>query len=179
MQADKVDLCLVGTDRTTATGDVCNKIGTYLKALAARESHVPFYACVPGPSIDWAARSAADIPIEERDGDELRVVRSGDGTDGVVRLLPADTRVANPGFDVTPGGLLTGLITERGVCPASRRGWALYPERVPPRVDPPKALLQDVARGRPSAAPRHSPWRGGGQLPSAIRLKSLNQARNA
>lgn len=133
MQAGKVDICLVGTDRTTATGDVCNKIGTYLKALAARESHVPFYACVPGPSIDWAARSAADIPIEERNGDELRVVRSGDGSEGVVHLLPAHTPVANPGFDVTPGKLLTGLITERGICPASSEGlWRLYPERARP-----------------------------------------------
>jgi methylthioribose-1-phosphate isomerase len=130
IQAGRVDICLVGTDRTTATGDVCNKIGTYLKALAARENDVPFYACVPGPSIDWAVRSAGEIPIEERDGNELRVVASGDASDRVVRLLPADTPVANPAFDVTPGRLLTGLITERGVCPASAAGLrGLYPER--------------------------------------------------
>ena len=130
LQAGKVEICLVGTDRTTATGDVCNKIGTYLKALAARESDVPFYACVPGPSIDWAARSAAEIPIEERDGDELRVIQTGDSAGQVVHLLPGDTPVANPAFDVTPGRLLTGLITERGVCAASSAGLrGLYPER--------------------------------------------------
>jgi methylthioribose-1-phosphate isomerase len=130
MQAGQVDICLVGTDRTTAGGDVCNKIGTYLKALAAREHDVPFYACVPGPSIDWAARSAAEVPIEERDGDELRVLSDGEGADRVVRLLPAGTPVANPAFDVTPGRLLTGLITERGVCVASAAGLrGLYPER--------------------------------------------------
>jgi methylthioribose-1-phosphate isomerase len=130
MQAGQVDICLVGTDRTTATGDVCNKIGTYLKALAAREHDVPFYACVPGPSIDWAARSSAEVPIEERDGDELRVMADGEGADHVVRLLPPGTPVANPAFDVTPGRLLTGLITERGVCAASASGLrGLYPER--------------------------------------------------
>jgi methylthioribose-1-phosphate isomerase len=133
MQAGRVDVCLVGTDRTTACGDVCNKIGTYLKALAAREHGIPFYACVPGPSIDWRLRSGAEIPIEERDGDELRVVPGDlDGARGV-RLLPPGTPVANPAFDVTPARLLSGLITERGVCPASAAGLrGLYPERAGP-----------------------------------------------
>jgi len=126
----KIGICLVGTDRTTATGDVCNKIGTYLKALAARDNDVPFYACVPGPSIDWSLRSGADIPIEERDGDEVRRVSAGDGSGTMVRLVPDGTPVANPAFDVTPGRLVTGLITERGICVASAAGLAgLYPER--------------------------------------------------
>jgi methylthioribose-1-phosphate isomerase len=133
MQAGRVDGCLVGTDRTTASGDVCNKIGTYLKALAAREHGIPFYACVPGPSIDWNARSGAEIPIEERDGDELRVVPSDVDGARAVRLLPEGVPVANPAFDVTPARLLSGLITERGVCPASAAGLrALYPERAHP-----------------------------------------------
>jgi methylthioribose-1-phosphate isomerase len=133
LQSGQVDICLVGTDRTTAAGDVCNKIGTYLKALAAREHGVPFYACVPGPSIDWSAGSAADMPIEERDGDELRLVPGGGGAPPAARLLPADTPVANPAFDVTPARLVTGLITERGVCVASAAGLrGLYPERAPP-----------------------------------------------
>jgi len=135
LRAGEVDLCLVGTDRTTAAGDVCNKIGTYLKALAAREHDVPFYACVPGPSIDWAAASPADIPIEERDGDELRVVRDGPAAARAVRLLPEGTPVANPAFDVTPARLVTGLVTERGVCAASAEGLrGLYPERAPARL---------------------------------------------
>jgi methylthioribose-1-phosphate isomerase len=129
LRVGQVAICLVGTDRTTATGDVCNKIGTYLKALAARDNDVPFYACVPGPSIDWALQSGAEIPIEERDGDEVRRVSAEAGA--VVHLFPADTPVANPAFDVTPARLVTGLITERGVCAASAKGLAeLYPERV-------------------------------------------------
>lgn len=132
LQRGLVDVCLVGTDRTTGTGDVGNKIGTYLKALAAREHGVPFYACVPGPSIDWALRRGADIPIEERDAEEVRVVRgvTEAGNGEAVRLLPHETPVANPAFDVTPGGLVTGLITERGVCAATAEGLAqLFPER--------------------------------------------------
>jgi methylthioribose-1-phosphate isomerase len=132
LQRGLVDVCLVGTDRTTAAGDVANKIGTYLKALAAREHGVPFYACVPSPSIDWTLRRAADVPIEERDPDEVRVV-TGVGDDRevrAVRLVPPSTAAANPAFDVTPGHLLTGLITERGVCPATAAGLAaLFPER--------------------------------------------------
>jgi len=107
MQRGQVDLCIVGTDRTTRTGDVCNKIGTYLKALAAREAGIPFHVAAPSPSIDWALASGADIPIEERDGDELRIV-------GGVQVIPATTPVANPAFDVTPAALVTTIITERG-----------------------------------------------------------------
>jgi len=117
----EIDCCLVGTDRTTANGDVANKIGTVLKALASREAGVPFWVAAPSSSIDWSMRDADAIPIEERDGDE---VRSPLGLD-------ADVAVANPAFDVTPARLVTGLITERGVADASRRGLAaLFPEHL-------------------------------------------------
>jgi methylthioribose-1-phosphate isomerase len=134
MQHGAVDLCFVGTDRTTATGDVCNKIGTYLKALAARDCQVPFYVCLPSPSIDWTIRDGiAEIPIEERGADEVRLMR-GLGPDGKlasVLITPPDSPVANPGFDVTPARLVTGLVTERGLCAASADGLAqLFPERV-------------------------------------------------
>ena len=133
MQHGKVDLCIVGSDRTTSTGDVCNKIGTYLKALAARDNAVPFYVALPSSSIDWTLSDGIfEIPIEERDGSELRHVRgrSADGDTVEVEILPASSPVANPGFDVTPARLVTGLITERGVCEASRAGLVgLYPER--------------------------------------------------
>jgi methylthioribose-1-phosphate isomerase len=134
LQRGLVDICLVGTDRTTAAGDVGNKIGTYLKALAAREHGVPFYACVPGPSIDWTMHQGADIPIEERDPDEVRTVMglAEDGQMRAVRIVPASAVAANPAFDVTPGHLVTGLITERGVCAATAAGLAtLFPERFP------------------------------------------------
>jgi methylthioribose-1-phosphate isomerase len=108
MQHGRVDLCIVGTDRTTRHGDVCNKIGTYLKALAARENGVPFYAAVPSSSIDWTVGEPGEIPIEERGGDEMRKLRG-------VEIIAAETAVANPAFDVTPRKLMTGLITERGV----------------------------------------------------------------
>jgi methylthioribose-1-phosphate isomerase len=132
MQRGEVDLCLVGTDRTTATGDVCNKVGTYLKALAARDSGVPFYAAVPSSSIDWELRSGAGIPIEERDEREVACVagRASDGRLLEVRILPESSRAENPAFDVTPARLLSGLVTERGVCAASEEGLlALFPER--------------------------------------------------
>jgi len=133
MQCGKVDLCITGSDRTTSTGDVCNKIGTYLKALAARDNAVPFYAALPSSSIDWTlSDGTAEIPIEERDGSELRRVRgvSADGDTVEVAILPASSPVANPGFDVTPARLVTALITERGVCEASRAGLeGLFPER--------------------------------------------------
>jgi methylthioribose-1-phosphate isomerase len=132
MQRGEVDLCLVGTDRTTRNGDVCNKIGTYLKALAARDTGVPFYAAVPSSSIDWAAAGPADVPIEERSEGEVRAI-AGRGADGrVVRVdvVPASSAVANPAFDVTPARLVTGLVTERGVADASGAGLAaLFPER--------------------------------------------------
>jgi methylthioribose-1-phosphate isomerase len=119
MQAGKVDLCIVGTDRTTRNGDVCNKIGTYLKALAAHDNQLPFYAAVPSSSIDWAVGEPKEIPIEERSGDEVRIIR---GKGGTIEIAPPETRVANPAFDVTPRRLVTGLITERGIAtPASLR----------------------------------------------------------
>jgi methylthioribose-1-phosphate isomerase len=122
MQAGRVDICLVGTDRTLASGHVCNKIGTYLKALAAHDNGIPFYAAVPGLSIDWEATDPRSVPIEERDGNEVAEL-------GGVRLIPAGSPTANFGFDVTPARLVTGLITERGVCPASEDGLrGLYPE---------------------------------------------------
>jgi len=116
MQRGQVDLCIVGTDRTTRSGDVCNKIGTYLKALAAREAGIPFYVAAPSSSIDWTIASGADIPIEERSGDEVRIIRG-------VEIVPATTPVANPAFDVTPAALVTRIITERGsVVPAALAG---------------------------------------------------------
>ena len=132
MQRGAVDLCIVGTDRTTRTGDVCNKIGTYLKALAARDNGVPFYVAAPGPSIDWEANDGlTQIPIEERTPAEVTTV-TGCAPDGrilSVRLAPDETRAANPAFDVTPSRLVTALITERGVCGASASALAtLYPD---------------------------------------------------
>ena len=130
MQRGLVDLCIVGTDRTTREGDVCNKIGTYLKALAAHDNGVPFYAAVPSPSIDWSIAAGADVPIEERGGDEVRRIagRAPGGGPAEIEIVPATTAVANPAFDVTPRRLVTGLVTERGVCAASAEGLrALFP----------------------------------------------------
>jgi len=132
MQHGEVDLCIVGTDRTTRSGDVCNKIGTYLKALAAHDNAVPFYAAVPSSSIDWTIDHGKDIPIEERSGDEVRFIRGhdGDGRPAHVQVVGAASPVANPAFDVTPRRYMTGLITERGVAEATRESLAaLYPER--------------------------------------------------
>ena len=132
MQKGSVDLCLVGTDRTTATGDVCNKIGTYIKALAAYDNGVPFYVAVPQSSIDWNIRDGGDIPIEERDPDEVALIQGVDDSDSTVRVrvMPRESQAANFAFDVTPARLVTGLITERGVCPATEEGLLeLYPER--------------------------------------------------
>jgi len=125
MQRGLVDLVIVGTDRTTATGDVCNKIGTYLKALAARDCGVPFYAAVPSPSIDWTLRDGLrEIPIEERTAREVTHLagRLADGTVATVALTPDGSAAANPAFDVTPARLITGLITERGVAEATESG---------------------------------------------------------
>ncbi|MEE4271503.1 MAG: S-methyl-5-thioribose-1-phosphate isomerase, partial [Thermoanaerobaculales bacterium] len=132
MQHGMVDVCIVGTDRTTAAGDVANKIGTYLKALAAHDNGVPFYVALPQTTIDWSARDGvAEIPIEERDDREVRFV-SGLGPDGrvlEVEITPPTTRGANFAFDVTPARLVTGLITDRGVCDASLEGLlGLFPE---------------------------------------------------
>ena len=118
MQHDKVDFVMVGADRVSRDGDVCNKIGTYLKALAARESSVPFYAAVPSPTIDWQLQDALrEAPIEERAASELRTVHGLDehGRRATIELAPPASAVANPAFDVTPAHLVTGLITERGI----------------------------------------------------------------
>jgi methylthioribose-1-phosphate isomerase len=133
MQHGLVDLVIVGTDRVTANGDVCNKIGTYLKALAARDNNVPFYVALPSPTIDFTvADGVAEVQIEERDGDEVATMtgRTADGRIETVRIAPANSPVANYGFDVTPARLVTGLITERGVLAASRAALAgAFPER--------------------------------------------------
>jgi methylthioribose-1-phosphate isomerase len=132
MQRGLVDLCLVGTDRTTAAGDVVNKIGTYLKAVAARDTGVPFYVAAPSPSIDWSIHDGARVPIEERAGEEVTLVTgaTGDGRIETVRVVADGSPVANPAFDVTPGRLVTGLITERGIAPATAAGLLeLFPER--------------------------------------------------
>jgi len=124
MQRGMVDLVFVGADRVTRRGDVCNKIGTYLKALAARDNDIPFYAAVPTPTIDWEVEDALkDIPIEERSSEEVRIVRGLDaeGRPTEVAIAPASTRVANPAFDVTPGALVTALITEKGVVRANEK----------------------------------------------------------
>ncbi len=133
MQHGLVDLVIVGTDRVTADGDVCNKIGTYLKALAARDNNVPFYVALPSPTIDFTvADGVAEIPIEERGADEVATMtgRTADGRIETVRIAPAGCPVANYGFDVTPARLVTGLITERGVIAAARAALAgAFPER--------------------------------------------------
>ena len=125
MQHGQVDLCITGTDRTTRTGDVCNKIGTYLKALAARDNGVPFYVALPSSTIDWRiADGVAEIPIEQRGAEEVTHITGLDagGELRIVRLTPEGSPAANYGFDVTPARLVTALITERGVCPASEAG---------------------------------------------------------
>jgi len=120
-----VDLCIVGTDRTTACGDVCNKIGTYLKALAARDNGVPFYVALPSSTIDWTIRDGLkEIPIEERSAVEVTHLRgkTADGTLAEIQVTPDGSPAGNYGFDVTPARLVTALITEKGVCPASEEG---------------------------------------------------------
>ena len=132
MQHGRVDLCIVGSDRTTASGDVANKIGTYLKALAARDNGVPFYAALPASTIDWTIDDGvAGIPIEERAPREVTHLtgRSAAGEIVTVEVAAPGSPAANPAFDVTPARLVTGIITERGVAPASREGLAaLYPD---------------------------------------------------
>jgi methylthioribose-1-phosphate isomerase len=137
MQHGEVDLVIVGTDRTTASGDVCNKIGTYLKALAARDNGVPFYVAAPSPSIDFSiSDGVAEVPIEVRSEREVTHISGldDDGDVKTVRLAPAGSAAHNPAFDVTPARLVTGLITERGVIAANREALAkAFPERVAPR----------------------------------------------
>ena len=133
MQHGQVDLCITGTDRTTARGDVCNKIGTYLKALAAFDNGVPFYVALPSPTIDWTIEDGVrQIPIEQREGAEVSALtgRTADGRIETVTVIPDGSPVANYAFDVTPARLVTGLITERGVCPATKEGLlGLFAER--------------------------------------------------
>jgi methylthioribose-1-phosphate isomerase len=139
MQHGRVDLCIVGTDRTTRCGDVANKIGTYLKALAAKDNGVPFYVALPSTTIDWTMTDGlAEIPIEERGAEEVTHIRgrTRDGRLETVQLTPTGSPAANWGFDVTPARCVTGLITERGVCAASESGLEeLFPERAEDRAD--------------------------------------------
>jgi methylthioribose-1-phosphate isomerase len=132
MQRGEVDMVIVGSDRTTACGDVCNKVGTYLKALAARDNDVPFYAALPVSTIDWNLDSGSQIEIEERSAAEVTEVsgRTAAGEVASVRVVPDGSAALNLAFDVTPARLVTGIVTERGVCAASREGLlGLYPER--------------------------------------------------
>jgi methylthioribose-1-phosphate isomerase len=132
MQQGLVDMCIVGADRVTANGDAANKIGTYLKALAAQDNGVPFYVALPHSTIDWTLASGKDIPIEERSADEVLKMsgRTSDGNVVEVEIAAPGSPARNDAFDVTPARLITGLITERGVCRASRDGLrSLYPER--------------------------------------------------
>jgi methylthioribose-1-phosphate isomerase len=134
MQHGQVDLVIVGTDRVTARGDVCNKIGTYLKALAAHDNDVPFYVALPSPTIDFSVDDGVvEIPIEQRAAEEVTTMtgRTADGRLETVRIVPEGSPVANYGFDVTPARLVTGLITERGVLKADRAALAsAFPERI-------------------------------------------------
>jgi methylthioribose-1-phosphate isomerase len=133
MQRGDVDLVIVGTDRTTRNGDVANKIGTYLKALAAKDNGVPFYVALPSTTFDWQLRDGVnEIPIEQRSGDEISLVSglTAAGRIETVRIAPMDTATANYGFDVTPARLITGLITERGICGANEQEIRkMFPEK--------------------------------------------------
>ena len=131
MQRGEVDLVIVGSDRTTRSGDVANKIGTYLKALAAQDNNVPFYVALPSTTFDWSLRDGTQIPIEERSAEEVK--RADGWCDGQLRevnVAPKNSRAANYGFDVTPRRLVTGLITERGICQAEEQSiLKLFPEQ--------------------------------------------------
>ena len=132
MQHAQVDLCIVGTDRVAANGDVANKIGTYLKALAAKDNDVPFYVAVPYSTIDWSLKEGRAIPIEERGADEVTRMtgRTPEGQVVTVDIAAPGSPAANPAFDVTPARLVTGFVSERGMCPATAEGLkTLYPER--------------------------------------------------
>ena len=124
MQRGEVDMCIVGTDRTLANGDVCNKVGTYLKALAAHDNNIPFYVALPSSTIDWNIKDHKDIPIEERNSDELSHVEGLDekGDLKKIQIYPEKSKAMNLAFDVTPAKYVTGLITEKGVCEASEKG---------------------------------------------------------
>ena len=124
MQRGKIDMCIVGTDRTLSNGDVCNKIGTYLKALSAKDNNVPFYVALPSSTIDWNIKDHKQIPIEERNSEELSHVEGVDENNNLkrVRIYPQKSKSLNLAFDVTPAKLVTGLITEKGICEASEQG---------------------------------------------------------
>ena len=124
MQRGQVDMCIVGTDRTLSNGDVCNKIGTYLKALAAKDNNIPFYVALPSSTIDWNIKDHKDIPIEERNSEELSHVEGLDKDNKLQKVLiyPQKSKAMNLAFDVTPAKYVTGLITEKGVCEASAQG---------------------------------------------------------
>ena len=124
MQRGQVDMCIVGTDRTLSNGDVCNKIGTYLKALSAKDNNVPFYVALPSSTIDWSIQDHKQIPIEERNSEELSHVEGIDENNEIkkVRIYPQKSKSLNLAFDVTPAKLVTGLITEKGICEASEKG---------------------------------------------------------
>ena len=124
MQRGQVDMCIVGTDRTLSNGDVCNKIGTYLKALSAKDNNVPFYVALPSSTIDWSIKDHKQIPIEERNSEELSHVEGIDENNEIkkVRIYPQKSKSLHLAFDVTPAKLVTGLITEKGICEASEKG---------------------------------------------------------
>ena len=139
MQQGEIDLCIVGSDRTTSTGDVCNKIGTYLKALAAHDNGIPFYAALPSSTIDWTIRDGIrEIPIEERSAEEVSHIKGYDNETGKlarVRIIPESSSAANPAFDVTPRKYVGGIITERGISEASEKGLsALFPREAETRT---------------------------------------------
>jgi methylthioribose-1-phosphate isomerase len=124
MQRGQVDMCIVGTDRTLSNGDVCNKIGTYLKALAAKDNNIPFYVALPSSTIDWNIKDHKEIPIEERNSEELSHIEGLDKDKKLQKVLiyPQKSKAMNLAFDVTPAKYVTGLITEKGVCEASEQG---------------------------------------------------------
>ena len=124
MQRGEVDMCIVGTDRTLANGDVCNKVGTYLKALAAHDNKIPFYVALPSSTIDWNIKDHKDIPIEERNSAELSHIEGLDEKGNIkkVQIYPNKSKSMNLAFDITPAKYVTGLITEKGVCEASSEG---------------------------------------------------------
>ena len=124
MQRGEVDLCIVGTDRTLSNGDVCNKIGTYLKALAAHDNNIPFYVALPSSTIDWDIKDPKDIPIEERNSQELSYIEGSDENNKIkrIQIYPKKSNAKNLAFDVTPAKYVTGLITEKGICEASTQG---------------------------------------------------------
>ena len=121
MNRGEVDICIVGTDRTLANGDVCNKVGTYLKALAAKDNNIPFYVALPSSTIDWETKSSKEITIEERDSDELSKIDGVDENGKIIKvqIYPKNSKAMNIAFDITPAKYVTGLITEKGICEPS------------------------------------------------------------